>query len=213
MGGRRQRGVGEMDFSKLTNGQKVALSGGVVLIVNLFLPWYKVGPFRLNAFDADFLAWGGSFFAIAAAVVLGAKAFGRLNDSAWNLRAEQIALLLGAVGTVLIILRWITENDFVSFGLFVGIIAAAATTYGALMAVREEGLELPKADDFRRGDGPTGGYPPSEGPTGGYPPSGGPPSGDPTGGGPGRGHPSGGGPIGGGPTEGGPTGGDSTEDS
>jgi hypothetical protein len=136
-----------MDFSKLSNGAKLALIGGAVLIVNLFLPWYSVsaGPFSvsLNAFDAEFLAWGGSFVAIAGAVVLLLKAFGTKEMSAGQFKTEQLALILGGIGFVLIVLRFLTETSAVSFGLFLGIAASAVVAYGAFMAMKDAGLGMP----------------------------------------------------------------------
>lgn len=136
-----------MDFSKLSTGAKLALIGGAVLIVNLFLPWYSVsaGPFSvsLNAFDAEFLAWGGSFVAIAGAVVLLLKAFGTKEMSAGQFKTEQLAVILGGIGFVLIVLRFLTETSAVSFGLFLGIVASAVVAYGAFMAMKDAGLGMP----------------------------------------------------------------------
>ena len=59
-----------MDLSKIKNGQKIVLGAGLLLIINLFLPWYRVdlGAFGSANFSAwhFFLAWFGSFLAIAA---------------------------------------------------------------------------------------------------------------------------------------------------
>lgn len=132
-----------MDFSKLSNGAKMALIGGAVLIINLFLPWYGTLGFNLNAFDAEFLAWGGSLIAIAGAVVLLLKAMGTRDVEAGQFKPEQLAVLLGAAGTVLIVLRWITETNFVKYGVFVGIIAAAVVTFGAFTSMKDAGLDLP----------------------------------------------------------------------
>ena len=136
-----------MNFSKLSMGAKVALIGGAVLVINLFLPWYSVsaGPFSvsLNAFDAEFFAWGGSFLAIAGAVVLLLKAMGTKDVNAGQFKTEQLALLLGGVGFILIVLRFLTESSAVSFGLFIGIAASAAVTYGAFMAMKDAGLKMP----------------------------------------------------------------------
>ncbi|HLA66315.1 MAG TPA: hypothetical protein VJP05_02380 [Acidimicrobiia bacterium] len=136
-----------MNFSKLSMGAKVALIGGAVLVINLFLPWYSVsaGPFSvsLNAFDAEFFAWGGSFVAIAGAVVLLLKAMGTKDVNAGQFKTEQLALLLGGVGFILIVLRFLTESSAVSFGLFIGIAASAAVTYGAFMAMKDAGLKMP----------------------------------------------------------------------
>jgi hypothetical protein len=134
-----------MDFSKLSNGAKLALVGGVVLVVNLILPWYSSGSVNRNAFEepAGFLAWGGSVIAIAGAVVLLLKAFGTRTVSAGQFKTEQLALILGAAGFVLIVLQWLTENDFVDFGVFLGIAASAVVTYGAWMAMKDAGLQMP----------------------------------------------------------------------
>ena len=135
-----------MDFSKLSNGAKMALIGGVVLVINLFLPWYGTLGFNLNAFDAEFLAWGGSLVAIAGAAVLLLKAMGTRDVEAGQFKPEQLATILAGAGTVLILLRWLTETNFVKYGLFVGIAAAAVVTYGAFTAMKDAGLDLPGMD-------------------------------------------------------------------
>lgn len=137
-----------MDFSKLSTGAKIAVIGGAVLVVNLFLPWYSISSFGFsasaNAFDAGFLAWGGSLIAIAGAVVLLLKAMGTKSVEAGQFKTEQLALLLGAGGFVLILLRWLTETSFTGFGLFLGLAAAAAVTYGSFTAMKAAGLDMPK---------------------------------------------------------------------
>ena len=148
-----------MDFSKLSTGVKLALIGGAVLVVNLFLPWYGTAGFNLNAFDAEFTAWGGSLIAIAGAVVLLLKAMGTQEVSAGQFGPEQLATILGAAGTVLIALRWLTETNFVKFGLFLGLAAAAVVTYGAFQEMRSAGLDLPgMGGDSGGGDDSGGGF-------------------------------------------------------
>lgn len=135
-----------MDFSKLSNGAKLALVGGAVLVVNLFLPWYGVFGISLNAFDAEFLAWGGSLLAIAGAAVLLLKAMGKRDVEAGQFKPEQLAVLLGAAGFVLIVLRWLTENNFVKYGLYLGILASAVVTYGAFTEMKSKGMKMPGMD-------------------------------------------------------------------
>ena len=53
-------------------------------------------------------------------------------------------------GTILVVLRLITETNFMSFGLYLGIIAAAAVAYGSWTTMKEAGLEL-GMDDFTGG--------------------------------------------------------------
>ena len=144
-----------MDFSKLSQNQKIALGGGVLAVISLFLPWYgfsfgNVGA-NLNAFDARFLAWGGLFLAIAGATVLTLKALERSDVKMGNLAAEQLALILGGLGFVFIVLRWLTENDLVRYGLFAGLLSAGLVAYGAFGAMKDAGLEMPTAEDFKSG--------------------------------------------------------------
>ena len=144
-----------MDFSKLSNGEKMALIGGGALIINLFLPWYSAdfGPVSVsaNAFDAQFWAWGGSFLAIAGAAVLLLKAMGTKDVQAGQFKPEQLATMLAGVGTVLIVIRLLTETDGVSIGLFLGLAAAAVVTFGAFTSMKDEGLDLPGMSDFGGG--------------------------------------------------------------
>ena len=132
-----------MDFNKLSMGAKLALIGGAVLIVDLFLPWYGVFGISINAFDAGLLAWAGCVVAIAGAVVLLLKAMGKKEMSAGQFKPEQFAFILGAVGFVMIVLRWLTENTFVKYGLFVGIVASAVVAYGAFTEMKSQGLKVP----------------------------------------------------------------------
>jgi hypothetical protein len=132
-----------MDFNKLSMGAKLALIGGAVLIVDLFLPWYGVFGISLNAFDAEILAWGGCIVAIAGAAVLLLKAMGKKEMSAGQFKPEQLAFILGAVGFVMIVLRWLTENEFVKFGLYIGILASGVVAYGAFSEMKSKGMKIP----------------------------------------------------------------------
>ncbi len=138
-----------MDFSKLSQNQKVAAGGGVLAIISLFLPWYGVSVFNISAFDAGFFAWGGLLLAIAGAVILLLKAL-EINDvKVGNLVAEQLALLLAGIGFVFIVLRLLTESSNMKFGLFAGLIAAAAVAYGVFGSMKDAGIEMPTAGDFK----------------------------------------------------------------
>ncbi len=145
-----------MDFSKLTRNQQIALGGGVIAVLSLFMPWYGidtiVGSINASAFDAGILAWGGLLLAIAAASILVLKTLEVADAKVGTLAAEQLALILAGIGLVFIVLRWITDSSFTKFGLFLGLIAAAAVSYGAFGSMKDAGLELPTADNFKSGD-------------------------------------------------------------
>ena len=138
-----------MDLSKLKNGQKIILGAGILLIINLFLPWYRVdfgiASVSINAFDT-FLAWFGSFLAIAAAVIIALKVFANMKINAGPLKAEHIALILAALAVLFIFLRLVTETNSMFAGLFIGLIAAVALGYGAFLCLKQEGGSI---QDFK----------------------------------------------------------------
>jgi hypothetical protein len=137
----------------LSNGQKIALGGGLLLLISSFLPWYGVslggfGGVSINAWNAGFFAWAGVLVGVAGAVLIGLKAFQGNAVSAGGFATEQLAVILAGIGVVLVVLRLVTESSFLKYGIFVGLVAAAATAYGAFMAMREAGLDL-DVDDFK----------------------------------------------------------------
>jgi hypothetical protein len=138
-----------MDLSKIKNGQKIVLVAGIVLIINLFLPWWRVDlgivSGSANAFDA-FLAWFGSFLAIAAAVIIALKVFSSVKVNAGPLKAEHIAFALGVLGFIFILIEMFVDNDFMFIGIWIGLIASAALAFGTFLAMKEEGLS---AADFK----------------------------------------------------------------
>jgi len=138
-----------MDLSKLKLGQKIVLGAGILLIINLFLPWWRVdfglGSASANAFD-EFLAWFGSFCAIAAAVIIALKVFGNMKINAGPLKAEHLALALAALGFLFILIEMLIENDFMFVGIWIGLIASAVLVYGAFLCMKQEGYAI---QDFK----------------------------------------------------------------
>jgi hypothetical protein len=132
-----------MDLSRLSTAHKIGIGGALVLLVDMFLPWYSVdlgqfgGSISINAWDAGFLAWGGCVAGVAAGVILALKATGKQDVSAGGKTPEQLAMILGVASFVLIALRLVTETSFMAFGLFLGLAASAAVAYGSFMAKKD----------------------------------------------------------------------------
>ena len=146
-------------MDRLTTGQKVGGAGALILLVASFLPWYSLdlglaGSVSITAWDAGFLAWFGVIVGIVGGVILVLKGMGTKDVKAGGLAAEQLALLLGAASLVLILLRLLTETDFVSFGLFLGLAGAALVAYGAFTAMKAAGMSV---DDMKQRFGGTDG--------------------------------------------------------
>lgn len=131
-----------MDFSKLSTGMKLALVGGALSLVAMFMPWYGAFGFNISATSAGFLAWGGCLLAVAAAVVLLLKTMGKTEVKSGGLGPEQIATYAAAAGFVLIVLRYITESQLVKMGLFLGLAGAALTAYGAFTVMKDAGMDF-----------------------------------------------------------------------
>ncbi len=64
----------------------------------------------------------------------------------------------GSCGFVFVLLRWLTQTSFVSLGLYLGLIATAATAAGAFLSGKDVGIGIPSIADFAGGgdDTPSG---------------------------------------------------------
>lgn len=152
-----------MDFSKLSQNNMIAAGGGVLAFIATLLPWYSIdfgfgASASVNGWSAGFFAWFGCLLALAAGVIVALKAMDVYEAKVAGLATEQLAMILAAVGFVCVLLRWITETSFTSFGLYLGLIATAATAAGSFLSGKDKGIGIPSADNFSGGgDTNTGG--------------------------------------------------------
>lgn len=142
-----------MDLSKLSTNNMIAGGAALVAFINMFLPWYGedfgIVSVNANAWDMGILAWGGALLAVAAGVLVVLKRLEIFEAKVGSLTTEQFAMVLGALGTIFILLRLLTETDFTKFGVYLGLITAAAVTAGAFLSAKDEGVGIPSTDDFR----------------------------------------------------------------
>ena len=162
-----------MDFTRLSQGEKIAGIAGIALFIIMFLSWFGAPD---NAFtaaansvgvDTTFNAWQSFDFidvvlmvTVIAAIGLAALAM----RPRWACRSPPApSSPLGALSTVLVLYRIIDPPADASrkFGVFLGLIAAAAVAYGGWQAMQEEGASF--SDDAGRvgggGDAGTGAPP------------------------------------------------------
>ncbi|MGI8775777.1 MAG: hypothetical protein ACR2KQ_12400 [Actinomycetota bacterium] len=154
-----------MDLSRLTTSHKIGLAGAVGLLISSFLPWYSVSVFSISGWNSGFLAWLGILLGLAAGVILALKAFGKQDVRAGGFAPEQLALALGALSLVFIILRLLTQSSAVAFGLFLGLLSAAAIAYGAYKAMTDAGMSVDDMKDRFGSGGAAGDGPSSPPPT------------------------------------------------
>ncbi len=159
-----------MDFSRLTQGEKIAGISGVALILIMFIfKWFGlkagVGGF---AFEGSRNAWGSYgfidivlFITVVAAVGLAAI---KASDADVGLPVAASAVVagLGVLSVVLIIISIISPPDFGAdlsgtgidhtrkIGVWLGLLAAIGVAYGGWRAMQEEGTSFGgEADRFR----------------------------------------------------------------
>jgi TRAP-type uncharacterized transport system fused permease subunit len=126
-----------MDLRRLRAGEWIVALSGVALFVSLFLPWYDGSH---TAWEA--LAVNDVILAVVAAAAIGVfVATASQGVPAVPIALEAVLTLLGAVATILVLVRvvWLPDiADEREWGLWVGLAAAAGVTAGGWISVRDE---------------------------------------------------------------------------
>jgi hypothetical protein len=173
-----------MDLNRLSQGEKIAAGSGILLFIVMFFSWFGA-PEEIEALgnavgvDTSANAWQSFDFIdivlLATVVVAIGAAVVKASDSAVDFPLSTIVTVLGALSTILVLYRILDPPSDASrkFGVFLGVIFAAALTYGGWLAMQDEGTSFQGAAD-RLGEGDDVGGP-GPGPGGGEPPSAPPP--------------------------------------
>jgi hypothetical protein len=174
-----------MDFTRLTQGEKVAAVSGIALILIMFIfDWFGLkftgGPEGLGvSVEGSRNAWGSYgfidivlFITVAAAVGL-ALISASQSELGLPVAASAVVAGLGILSVVLIIISIISPPDFGvdlsgsgidhtrKIGVWLGLIAAIGVAYGGWRAMQEEGTSFgDQADRFRGPDEGPGATPP-----------------------------------------------------
>jgi Family of unknown function (DUF5336) len=158
--------MAELDLKRVTPLEWAGVGAGALAFIDSFLPWYSFdfGGFASgswSAWNTGFLSWFSVLLLLAAGALVAAPHFGTKVD-----RLPLIWLILSAVATLFILLRWLTlpddggigdlgvpgVGDFSSgagFGLILGLVLAVVSTVAAVLSFRAAPKTVP---------GP-GGYP------------------------------------------------------
>ncbi len=139
-----------MDFKKLTQGERIVLIAGLLLIIDLLLlPWHKIdavvvfgqtiGGGSIKAVEAP-----NAFYAVLALLVtivmvgqiIATKlANAKLPDLpvSWG----QVHMIAGIVVFVLLLIKLIIETTALGFGAYLGILLAGAVAFGGFSINKE----------------------------------------------------------------------------
>lgn len=137
-------------LNTLTNGEKLIAGGGVVLLIASILPWYSIdfgefGSVSRNGWESPGALW--SILAVLIGLImagsvlapkLGNVQLPDLGSITW----PQAHLGLGAVAVVFLILKFINESSYLSFGFYLGFLAALALAAGGYLLFTESGGKL-----------------------------------------------------------------------
>ena len=174
-----------MDFTRLTQGEKIAGVSGIALILIMFIfDWFGLKftggaeAFGVSV-EGSRNAWGSYgfidivlFLTVAAAIGL-ALISASQTEVGLPVAASAVVAGLGILSVVLIIISIISPPDFGAdlsgtgidhtrkIGVWLGLIAAIGVAYGGWRAMQEEGTSFgDQADRFRGPDEGPGAAPP-----------------------------------------------------
>jgi hypothetical protein len=135
-------------INQLSLAEKLVAGGGVLMLIASFLPWYKVSFSSLgfstsvsaSGWDAPGALW--SILAVIIAVVMAGVVISRvakmtlpdLGAITWG----QAMLGGGVTVAVLLLIKLLNHSGNLSFGFFLGIIAAGLLAYGGYLLYTEE---------------------------------------------------------------------------
>jgi hypothetical protein len=190
-----------MDFTRLTQGEKIAAVSGVALfLIMIIFEWFGVeasGAFGGISASVDLdsrKAFGAYGFIDIVLLITVAAAIGLALISASQtevglpVAASAIVAGLGILSVVLIVISIISPPEFLDVsgdgidytlkpGVWLGLIAAIGVAYGGWRAMQEEGTSFGEGDRFGSPDEGPGAAPPPPPPA--PPPSAPPPGGAP----------------------------------
>ena len=131
------------DWGRLTMGQKGVLITGVLLFIDLFLPWNKVGecPFCVSVNGWSGVGVIAGLLVLALLVWEGLNAAGALATV--TAPKALITTSLAAGAALFALLRAVFNLEFSTFGLWLGIILALALGYAAYVRYQESQVATP----------------------------------------------------------------------
>ncbi len=131
----------------LSNGEKLVAGGGILMLIASFLPWYK-GSFDVGVVSGSVSGWDapGAIWSVLAVLVSIAMAGSVLALKLGNVKLPDLgsvtwgqAYLGGGIAVaVLILIKLANESSHLSFGFFLGIVAAVVIAAGGYLIYTEE---------------------------------------------------------------------------
>jgi hypothetical protein len=134
-----------MDFKKLTQGERIVLIAGVLLIIDLLiLPWHNIELGGLVDVNRTGVQSPNAFYGVLALLlaivmvgqIVAAKVANvKLPDLpiGWG----QVHMIAGILVFALLLLKLVVETNFLGFGSYLGVILGAAVAFGGFSINKE----------------------------------------------------------------------------
>lgn len=141
-----------MDLKKLTPGEMAIAISGVLLLIFSFFDWYKV-EFKIGGqtiASASENGWGSpdGFFSVVAILIgvvmaahviidrlAGVEMPERLGKFGWGV----FYLAGGVIAFVFLLIKWLSNNDFVQFWFYLAILCGLGLAVGGFLTAKERG--------------------------------------------------------------------------
>jgi ABC-type xylose transport system permease subunit len=147
-----------MDLRKERNGDWIALTAGVLLVIALFLPWYDAGEQTLSGWEE--LSIIDVLLLVCALIGIAQWFFTAQQPTpALPLAVAGMGAWAGVVAIVLTLIRVIdapADGLELEFGIFVALIASIGLFVGAWRALGDERIRMPDGRWSRPADGEIG---------------------------------------------------------
>ncbi len=136
-----------MDFKKLTQGERIVLIAGLLLIIDLlFLPWHNIELGGLVDVNRTAVQSPNAFYGVIAlllAIVMVGQivatkvANAKLPDLpiGWG----QVHMIAGIAVFALLLIKLVVETNFLGFGAYLGLLLGAAVAFGGFSINKESG--------------------------------------------------------------------------
>ena len=140
-----------MDLSKLTQGERMVLIAGVLLVLDLlFAPWHKIDlgatipgiDLTRSGVQSPHSAYG-VLALLLTIVMVGQIVAAKIMSASlpdppvpWS----RVHLVAGTAVAALLLLKLVVETDFLGFGAYLGVALGLAVAYGAFTLNREDAI-------------------------------------------------------------------------
>jgi hypothetical protein len=140
-----------MDLSKLSQGERIVLVAGVLLIIDLlFLPWHSI-DLGVSIPGVDLTRSGvqspnGGYGVLALLLtivmvgqIIAAKIAGA-NLPSPPVPWSQVHAIAGAAVAILLVLKLVVETDSLGFGAYLGVLLGLAVAYGGYAIKQQDSI-------------------------------------------------------------------------